>query len=344
MEGILSGGDSRAKEQLQQRLRFVRDAETRTRFLVMIHLLDGRGPSWIAEALKVSRSTVYRTAERFRKEGEAGLYDGRQHNGQRKLTEHYLRTLVEVVASDPADHGWTRPTWTRELLVRTMQRITGTTVAPSTMSYALWLIGARRGRPKPMVECPWPEPEKQRTLDEIQALLENLPEDEAAVFEDEVDIHLNPKIGPDWMLCGQQKQVLTPGKNEKRYLAGAQDVRTGELIYVEGQRKDTILFVLLLWELVQRFPQARTIHVILDNYAIHTTRLVQSSLETPAGSRIKLHFLPPYCPDHNRIERTWQDLHANVTRNHKCGEMDDLMRNVRAYIRKRNRHQRRNAA
>ena len=51
--------------------------------------------------------------------------------------------------------------------------------------------------------------------------MEDLPEDEVAVYEDEVDIHLNPKIGLDWMVTGQQKEVLTPGQNEKRYLAGA---------------------------------------------------------------------------------------------------------------------------
>jgi len=31
--------------------------------------------------------------------------------------------------------------------------------------------------------------------------------------------------------------VLTPGKNEKRYLAGAFDVRTGIVTWVEGDRK-----------------------------------------------------------------------------------------------------------
>jgi transposase len=44
-----------------------------------------------------------------------------------------------------------------------------------------------------------------------------------------------------------------------------------------------------------------------------------------------------YCPDDNRIERTWEDLHANVTRNHKCRDMSQLMRNVRAWLRRRNR-------
>ena len=55
--------------------------------------------------------------------------------------------------------------------------------------------------------------------------MKNLPADEVALYEDEVDIHLNPKIGPDWMVASQQKEVLTPGKNLKRYLAGAIDSR-----------------------------------------------------------------------------------------------------------------------
>nr|WP_253816460.1 transposase [Myxococcus xanthus] len=33
--------------------------------------------------------------------------------------------------------------------------------------------------------------------------------------------------------------------------------------------------------------------------------------------RIVLHFLPPDCPEANRIERVWLDLHANAARNHR---------------------------
>jgi hypothetical protein len=223
------------------------------------------------------------------------------------------------------------------MLIETLARRTGVKVGLSTMSTALRQIRARRGRPKPTVKCPWPEAEKQQRLDEIATLVATAPPDEVVVYEDEVDIHLNPKIGVDWMLCGQQKEVPTPGKNEKRYLAGAQDARTKELICVEGERKTSYLFLLLLWELVTRHPTAKKIHVILDNYGIHTSRLVQSSLQTPEGRRLELHFLPPYCPDHNKIERTWQDLHANVTRNHKCSDMPELMHNVRYFIRERNR-------
>jgi transposase len=39
--------------------------------------------------------------------------------------------------------------------------------------------------------------------------------------------------------------------------------------------------------------------------------------------------LPPYCPDANRIERVWQDLHANVTRNHRCKTLAQLLDHAR---------------
>ena len=204
------------------------------------------------------------------------------------------------------------------------------------MSEALRQIGARRGRPKPTVKCPWSKQAENKRLRAITELLENLPADEVALYVDEVDIHLNPKIGLDWMVCGQQKLVLTPGTNQKRYLAGALDVRTGELIFVEAEKKNTLLFLYLLWKLVQHYPDTKKIHLILDNYCIHSTRQVQLSLETEAGRQLRLHFLPPYCPDHNRIERVWQDLHANVTRNHTCKDMNELMKRVRRYLRKRN--------
>lgn len=336
MEGIVSRQARCAKQRLSKQLKFLRDAGLRTRYLIVIHGLEGRTPTWIARSLKVGRQTVYRTWRRFGEEGDVGLFDRRDGNGRRKLTEEFLTQLRQVVSGDPEQYGWTRPTWTRELLIKTLRRLTGVKIGLSTMSRALRLIGARRGRPKPTVECPWPQAEKQRRLQQIEHLVAHLPANEVAVYEDEVDIHLNPKIGADWMLRGQQKQVLTPGKNEKRYLAGAQEVRTKDLITVEGRRKDTALFVLLLWELTPRYPKAKRIHVILDNYAIHTTKLVAESLQTPLGRKLRLHFLPPYCPDQNRIERTWQDLHANVTRNHRCPTMSQLMRNVRSYVRRRN--------
>lgn len=338
MEGIIPALRCSAKERLCRQLRKCRDAKLRTRYLVVINLANDRSAEQTAAAVQVARSTVYRIARRFREAGEAGLIDRREENGERRLDEQYLQTLYDVVASSPEQYGWPRPTWTREMLVRTLWTLTGARIHVATMSRALEAIGARRGRPKPTVACPWSEAAKNRRLQEIRQLIDTLPDDEIAVYEDEMDIHLNPKIGWDWMVPGQQKAVLTPGKNQKRYLAGALDARSGELIWVEGGRKTSLLFLQLLWKLTQHYAQARVIHVVLDNYSIHSTQQVVISLATEHGRRLRLHFLPPYCPDHNRIERTWEDLHANVTRNHTCPEMPPLMRRVRSYLRRRNHH------
>ena len=324
----------RVKMELRRIRRQTRDAGLAMRCQMVLHSAKGRGSRQIADAVGCDRSWVSRVLERFSRDGPAGLLDGREDNGQVKLTEEYLGLLYEVVWRSPPDYGYRRPTWTRELLMAVMTDLTGVTIHAGTMSRALKAIGARRGRPRPVVRCPWSRPAKDRRIRAIRRLARSLPAGEVAVYEDEVDIHLNPKIGLDWMNRGQQKEVVTPGQNQKRYLAGAMNARTGELTVVKGQRKASALFVAVLKALREDYPRARCIHVILDNYRIHTSKITQAAL-LAFGGRVVLHFLPPYCPNENKIERLWLDLHSEVTRNHKCPAMEDLMRNVRDFVQPR---------
>jgi transposase len=324
------------KEKLLKHLRRCRHAGLRLRYLIVINLLNGRGAYQTSEVLGVHNTTVYRVARRFRARGECGLLDGREDNGPAKLDERYLGLLYTLVRSSPQQHGWRRPTWTRELLVATLTDQTGVRIHVATMSRALALIQARRGRPRPVVRCPWSPRAKARRLGALRRLLEALPRRHEAVYEDEVDIHLNPKLGLDWMVRGQQKEVVTPGQNAKRYLAGAWDVRTGLVTWVEDERKTSALFIALLEALRRHYPRAAVIHVILDNYRIHDSKITQAALAGFEG-RIVLHFLPPYCPNENRIERVWEDLHASVTRNHTCRGLEALMVQVREYLWRQNR-------
>ena len=317
-------------------LRRCTNAGLRLRYLIIINLREGRAAYVTAHVLGVHNTTVYRVAKRFRNHGECGLLDGREDNGTTKLDERYLDTLYRVVRNNPHKYGWRRPTWTRELLVQTLAGQTGIRIHVATMSRALALIQARRGRPRPTVRCPWAATAKAQRLQEIRQLLATLPHDHIALYEDEVDIHLNPKIGLDWMVRGQQKEVVTPGQNVKRYLAGALDVRTGLVTWVEGESKASALFIALLQQLLRFYPKARVIHVVLDNYRIHDSKITQAALQG-FGRRIRLHFLPPYCPKENKIERVWEDVHSNVTRNHTCKNMEQLLTEVRQYLWRRNR-------
>lgn len=317
------------------------DPLTRGHCKIVLSLVQGSTPTSIAKSKLASSSQVYRVAERFIKEGLAGLSDRREDNGDVKVTEEYELALLNLVDRKPSDFSYRRPTWTQELFVLVLHARTGTRVSRTTMSRLLKKLKVRLGRPKPTVGCPWNKARKTRRLNALRRLAKQRRKNEVVVYVDEVDIHLNPKIGSDYMRRGTQKSVLTPGKNEKRYLAGALNAQTGELIWVEAERKNSDLFILLLWKLIKVYPRANRIHVILDNYRIHDsgrTRLALASLQ----GQVELHFLPPYCPDHNRIERVWKDLHDNVTRNHRCPTMSVLMVEVEAYLRTRRkklRHQ-----
>ena len=310
-----------------------RDADERTRYLIILKYDEGKGSVIIARELHCGHSTPHRVARRFLAMGEAGLVDGRRDNGTVKADEHCYATLVKLLEGHPQDYEWGRSTWTLELLGKQIEAETGISLCAGTLSAMLRKLGARKGRPRPTVNCPWGRRKREKRLRELRELAENVPADEVVVYEDEVDIHRNPKIGPDWMLPRRQKTVLTPGQNEKRYIAGALDAQTGEVHCVEGERKNSGLFVQLLLLLANVcFPTAKRIHVILDNYIIHSSQITQKAVEA-LGDRVVLHFLPPYCPDANRIEMLWKQLHDNVTRNHRCPTMDDLMDEVRRFLR-----------
>jgi transposase len=188
MNPILGEVRFSVKEKLCKHLRRCRNAGVRVRYLIIINLLNDRSAYQTAEVLGVHNTTVYRVARRFRASGEWSLWDAREDNGETKLDEHYLTVLHRVVRATPQQYGWRRPTWTRELLVETLVRETGIRIHVTTMSRALALVEARRGRPRPTVGCPWAKAAKTRCLNAIQRLLATLPRRQVAVYEDEVDI------------------------------------------------------------------------------------------------------------------------------------------------------------
>lgn len=321
------------RRQLERRAGRIRDAALRTRIQIVLHDARGRGAPAIAQALGCVPATAVRVAHRFLEAGEAGLEDGRRENGQAKVDPDLLEALAEAVAGSPQAYGWARPTWTRELLRQTLARTAGVEVSLTTVARMLRQVRARWGMARPIVRCPWPKARKTRRLRRILRRVAGRGPGEVAFYEDELDVHLNPRIGRDWMLPGQQKVVVTPGQNVKRYLAGALSVDGRGVVAVEAERKNSELFLALLQKLARLHPRAPRIHLILDNYVIHTSARVRRYLRQD-GQRFVLHFLPPYSPDDNRIERLWREVHANVTRNHRCRDMTDLMRRLWWYLRR----------
>ena len=327
--------NGQARRALERDLRHSRDARFAKRCMIVLQRSRGWNYRRIAEATGVALGTVPAVLQRWKRYGPLGLVDRREDNGEAKVDEHFLDGVWEVLEHPASHYGWPRPTWTIELLILTMVGKTGVRVSRSTMSRALKRIGARKGWPKPIVLCPWSKARRTRRLNQIRRRVTQRRPREVVLWSDEVDIHLNPKIGSDGMLPAQQRRVVTPGKNQKRYVAGAMNARTQKLTWVTGERKTSRLFMDLIVKLCREYRGARVIHLIVDNRKIHDSRQTRALLEQ-LGGRVQLPFLPAYSPEDNPIERVWKDLHDNVTRNHRYRRMEWLMGAVEAYLDYRN--------
>ncbi len=172
---------------------------------------------------------------------------------------------------------------------------------------------------------------QRRILRRIDRLVKRGDTEDEVFYVDEADIDLNPRIGATYMRRGEQLVVLTPGKNVKRYVAGALNARTGKVVHIVRERKNSNLFVALVEDLCRRYRRARRIHLVLDNFIIHKSKRTLRYLAA-LGGRVVLHFLPPYSPQSNVIERLWKQLHDHVTRNHTHRSIEPLMEAVDEFI------------
>ena len=164
----------------------------------------------------------------------------------------------------------------------------------------------------------------------INKALRNSSAQTPVFYVDEADIDFNPRIGNGWMNKGQQTAIPTPGKNQKRYLAGALHAETGNVVWVEWEKKNSQLFVRLLAALRKRYRHAKQIILIADNYVIHKSAFTQCFLRH--NRKFKILFQPAYHPWVNKIELLWKQLHDTITRNHRYPTMNRLMDAVRVFM------------
>jgi transposase len=299
---------------------------------ILLLLAQQRSPTDIARWLLCSRSTVYAAAYAWQLgrrpwEGGSGSASAPLPPG---LTPTRQRSLLALLKKAPSVYGWCRTRWSCEALAETLWQRRGWRVSAETVRRWLHALGWSWKRAKLVAKDN--DAERVSKLAHIRWLWETLRPRQVLLFADELDIHLLPKTGYQWMKKGTQVEVMTPGQNEKRYLAGAWDVRTGQVHHRVWASKTNGLFRELLEALVAAYPARRfdRIYVVVDNYKIHKAQAVQRWLA--AHPRFELVFLPTYCPRASPIERIFGDVHDHVTRNHTRKRIRDLVSDVTRYL------------
>jgi len=151
---------------------------------------------------------------------------------------------------------------------------------------------------------------------DYQTLLNALPPSEAVLFADAVHpTHAARPMGC-WAGRGEKLAIAQTSGRERLNIHGAIDLETGQTRMIEAETIDAASTLRLLQSIEAHYPAMTVLHVFLDNARYHHAKLVQEWLAKP-GRRIRLHFIPPYCPHLNPIERLWGLMHKHVTHN-KC--------------------------
>ena len=304
------------------------DPDVRLRAHILLLLDAGHPWATIGAVLFCSLSTISRWKRRFEVEGVGAVY-GRPRNRRQSGVHVWASVVVRwVLTLSPTEFRFARSRWSWEAAAVVLREDYRVRVGRETVRRWLRSAGLVWRRPRPTIRPK--DPDREMKLAALRALLHGLPADETAVFMDEVDVNLNPKVGCMWMLRGRQATVETPGTNEKRYIAGSIHWRTGRVILTEGRPKEgrsAALFLRHLDDLRRAFRHYKVVHVICDNARTHKpdkSKAVRKYLAEWAG-RVIVHYLPTYAPECNPVERVRWRLHEAVTRNHRCRTMGELL-------------------
>jgi hypothetical protein len=117
-----------------------------------------------------------------------------------------------VLTLSPARFRFARSRWSCEAAAVVLREDYRVTVRRETVRRWLREADLVWRRPRPTIRPKDPDRERKlRALRALRALLKRLPVDETAVFMDEVNVYLNPKVGCQWMKRGEQATVKVAG-------------------------------------------------------------------------------------------------------------------------------------
>jgi putative transposase len=278
--------------------------------------------------LLCSRSSVYRAVAAYRS-GTPGYGSTEAADTPPKL-RRWQRSLLALVKRSPSTYGWCRTRWSCQALSLELKARRGYRASRETIRRCLHSLGYAWKRARHVARDD--DAERVSKLARIRHVAEHLRPSEVFLFIDELDIHLLPKLGYQWMLKATQTEIMTPGQNQKRYLAAALDHLTGKVTHVIAERKDRFLVIDLLCALDRKFSASSKIHLVADNYRIHKAKVVEEWLKH--HPRFEIIWLPSYCPKANSIERAFGDVHDKCTRNHKRTRIDELVSDVRWHLKR----------
>lgn len=118
---------------LERRYRETRDANTRTRYQMVLLSAAGQTSAQIAAIVLRSQDTVTRVLKRYLELGTDGIPRRSSPGRPRTVTPAWETELVRVIELDPQAVGVASATWTTDLLASYLHTATGVAVDGETV-------------------------------------------------------------------------------------------------------------------------------------------------------------------------------------------------------------------
>ena len=274
----------------------------------LVLLDDGMSCASVAKVLFLDNDTIRTWYRLYQEDGIDGLAGFGHEGGICRLTSEQQDKLTVWIAE-------TLPRTTRQVGAWIEREYGVDYQSRSGLIALLHRLGMEHRKPNAISRKM--DPARQEAfIKAYDALLNRLSADEAVIFADAV--HPTHAVRP--VGCWAPKEVAVAvdqsSGRDRLNIHGAIDLETGQTIMKDVLSVDALSTILLLTAIETFYPGMRLIHVFLDNARYHHAKLVQAWLARP-DCRIRLHFVPTYCPHLNPIERLWGLMHRRTTHN-KC--------------------------
>jgi len=147
---------------------------------------------------------------------------------------------------------------------------------------------------------------------------------------DETDVLLFPPLRAAWAKRGQPAHVSLTGRNARRVIFGALNLRTGHRVLLCREHQRAPDFCAFLKELRRRYRD-RPVALLLDSDPSHTAKM---SLHRAAKLTIRLLWLPHRSPELNPMDHLWRAPKQKVAANRQDATIERLVARFLRYVRR----------
>jgi len=176
-----------------------------------------------------------------------------------------------------------------------------------------WLVQHEFSYKKPKATPARANPEEQAKFVETYThLLSQVKEDEPIVFLDAVHPTMATKISGGWIKVGKDKLIKVSAARTRVNIIGALELKSMKVISASYDTVNGINIGKHFALIRDSYPNAGKIHMILDRGGYNISAQAK---EDAKKHGIELHYLPPYSPNLNPIERLWKVMNEKSRNN-----------------------------